>query len=164
MQKLNLGDVKVDAFVSPKGVYQVDRREISRHLRQQDVDGRQPAFEIEHVLLPSGKKNFPYHQHATWWELYYILNGCGTVRTEDGFTKIEANDCFVFPPGDPHQIINDSQHDLVYLVVANNTPFDQCYYPDSDKLWFASTVAKGQLAGLTQVKSGFTTNYWQDEE
>ena len=92
------------------------------------------------------------------------MSGYGTVRTEEGITKIEVNDCFVFPPGHPHQIINDSQQDLIYLVVANNTPFDQCYYPDSDKLWFAGTVAKGQPAGLTQVKSAFTTDYWQDEE
>ena len=75
MQKLNLGDVKIDTFASPKGIYQVERKEISRHLRQQDTESRQPAFEIEQVLLPPGKKNFPYHQHATWWELYYILSG-----------------------------------------------------------------------------------------
>ena len=48
--------------------------------------------------------------------------------------------------------------------IANNTSFDQCYYPDSDKVWFSGTVAKGQAVGLTQVKPGFTTNYWQDEE
>ena len=50
-------------------------------------------------ILPSGKKNFPYHQHATWWELYFILSGDGTVRTETGYEKIEAKDCFIFPPG-----------------------------------------------------------------
>ena len=164
MQKVNLAEVKDEFFASPKKVYQVFRKQISHCLRQQDGENREAAFEMEHVKLPPGKKNFPYHQHATWWELYYILSGQGKMRTRSGLTEIEPEDCFVFPPGDPHQIINDSQQDLVYLVIANNTSFDQCYYPDSDKVWFSGPVAKGQTVGLTQVKPGFTTNYWQDEE
>ena len=36
--------------------------------------------------------------------------------------------------------------------------------PDSDKVWFAGTLAKGQKEGLTKVQSGFTNNYWKDEE
>ena len=123
MLKVNLAEVGAETFSSPKGTYQLQRRDISRHLIQKDQKDREPAFEIEHVILPSGKKNFPYHQHATWWELYFILSGDGTVRTETGYEKIEANDCFIFPPGDPHQIINDSSNDLTYLVIANNTPF-----------------------------------------
>ncbi|MBR54636.1 hypothetical protein CMK19_12825 [Candidatus Poribacteria bacterium] len=164
MLKVNLAEVGTDTFSSPKGTYQLQRRDISRHLIQKDKKEREPAFEIEHVILPSGKKNFPYHQHATWWELYFILSGDGTVRTETGYEKIEANDCFIFPPGDPHQIINDSSNDLTYLVIANNTPFELGYYPDSDKVWFAGTLAKGQKEGLTKVQSGFTNDYWKDEE
>mgnify|MGYP001440348576 FL=1 len=98
MLKVNLAEVGTDTFSSPKGTYQLQRRDISRHLIQKDKKEREPAFEIEHVILPSGKKNFPYHQHATWWELYFILSGDGTVRTETGYEKIEANDCFIFPP------------------------------------------------------------------
>jgi len=164
MLKVNLAEVNTDTFSSPQGTYQLQRREISLRLREKDEKDRQPAFEIEHVILPTGKKNFPYHQHATWWELYFVIIGCGKVRTEKGYEEIQTNDCFVFPPGNPHQIINDSPNDLVYLVVANNTPFDQCYYPDSDKVWFSGILAKGQKKGLTKVESGFTTNYWQDEE
>ena len=64
----------------------------------------------------------------------------------------------------PHQIINNSSNDLTYLVIANNTPFELGYYPDSDKVWFAGTLAKGQKEGLTKVQSGFTNDYWKDEE
>ena len=68
------------------------------------------------------------------------------------------------PPGEAHQIINDGDSDLSYLVIANNTPFDQCYYPDSDKMWFADVLVSEGKEGLTFVRKGFTTDYWEDEE
>ena len=68
------------------------------------------------------------------------------------------------PPGEALQIINDSDSDLSYLVVANNTPFDQCYYPDSDKMWFAGVLAPEGESGLNFVRKGFTADYLEGEE
>jgi uncharacterized cupin superfamily protein len=55
------------------------------------------------------------------------------VRHQDGTTSIEAGDAFVFKPGEPHQLINDSTGDLVIYVVADNPIGESTHYPDSRK-------------------------------
>ena len=164
MQKINLQAISQEEMVSPRSKYRVLRRHISQHLRAQDEDDREPPYEIEHVILSSGKKNFPYHVHASCWELYYVLSGIGKIRTDTGISNIGVGDSIMCPPGEAHQIINDSDLDLSYLVIANNTPFDQCYYPDSDKMWFAEVLAPEGERGLTFVRKGFTADYWEGEE
>jgi hypothetical protein len=36
----------------------------------------------------------------------------------------------LFGPGEPHQIINDSEKDLVFYIIADNPLGESCYYPD----------------------------------
>ena len=57
----------------------------------------------------------------------------GVVRHQDGTTRIEAGDAFIFEPGQPHQLINDGTEDLVLYVVADNPLGESCHYPDSGK-------------------------------
>jgi len=46
---------------------------------------------------------------------------------------IEPGDAFIFPPGEPHQLINDGTEDLVVDIVADNPIGESCHYPDSHK-------------------------------
>lgn len=62
-----------------------------------------------------------------------MISGKGIARDKDGKTPIEAGDAFIFPPGEPHQLINDSAQDLVLYVVADNPIGESCHYPDSKK-------------------------------
>ena len=58
------------------------------------------------------------------------------MRHPDGTEAIRAGDCFLFPPGEAHQLIcpNDATEPLVYWVIANNVEgTDVCFYPDSGK-------------------------------
>jgi uncharacterized cupin superfamily protein len=55
------------------------------------------------------------------------------MRHKDGTTPIEAGDAFIFPPNEPHQLINDGAEDLVLYVVADNPIGESCHYPDSKK-------------------------------
>ena len=76
---------------------------------------------------------YPYHSHSAQCEFYHVLSGTGLVRHQDGTTPIAAGDAFLFRPGQPHQLINDSAADLVVSVVADNPLGESCHYPDSGK-------------------------------
>ena len=62
-----------------------------------------------------------------------MISGRGQVRHAGGKTLIEAGDAFLFKPGEPHQLINDSESDLVICVVADNPIGESTFYPDSQK-------------------------------
>lgn len=91
-------------------------------------------FDLQHVTLKPGKRNFPLHTHGSMWELYYALAGSATMRTDEETVALETGDSYLCRVGLAHQIINDSGEDFVYLVIANDPPHDTCYYPDSGKL------------------------------
>ena len=78
---------------------------------------------------PAGKTPYPYHSHSAQWEFYHVISGKGLVRHKDGTTPIEAGDAFIFRPGEPHQVINDSAQDLILYVVADNPIGESCIIP-----------------------------------
>ena len=105
------------------------------------------------------KTNFPYHAHSAQWELYLIDFGrgeCSPQRWEDRFV---SGDAFIFGPDEPHQIINSSDEDLIYYVIADNPIGESGYYPDSGK-W---KVNKSSAADRVVIK-GEETHYFDSEE
>ena len=82
-------------------------------------------FDVEISRIPPGKANHPFHSHSAQWEFYHVISGQGQVRDENGSSKIEAGDAFIFEPGEPHY--------LVVYVVADNPVGETCHYPDSGK-------------------------------
>jgi uncharacterized cupin superfamily protein len=85
-----------------------------------------------------GKSPYPYHSHSAQWEFYHVISGQGTVRHKEGTTPIGPGDAFLFEPGQPHQLSNDSLQDLILYVVADNPLGESCHYPDSQKWGVAS--------------------------
>jgi uncharacterized cupin superfamily protein len=88
---------------------------------------------VEICRIPPGKTPCPYHSHSAQWEFYHVISGQGVVRHKEGNTAIQAGDAFLFKPGEPHQIINDGQQDLILYVVADNQIGESFYCPDSKK-------------------------------
>lgn len=121
-------ETKQDTFASPKGNFGAVFRELFT------VEETGCPFDLEHVTIAPGKRNFPFHSHGAMWEMYYVLSGTATMRTDEETVKVEAGDGYLCPPGMAHQIINETDEDVTYLVIANEPPFDACYYPDSGKL------------------------------
>jgi len=62
-----------------------------------------------------------------------VLSGTGSVRHQDGSTRIEPGDAILFKPGEPHQIFNDCTEDLILYVVADNPIGESGHFPDSGK-------------------------------
>ena len=136
MKKVNTKDVAEVNWASPKGKFTGAGKEISEELGRKpeslDLSERHP-FDVEISRVPPGKSPCPYHSHSAQWEFYHVISGRGTVRHKDGTTAIETGDAFIFKPGEPHQLINDGEHDLVLYVVADNPIGESCHYPDSNK-------------------------------
>jgi uncharacterized cupin superfamily protein len=136
MKKINTRDVPEELWSSPKGVYAMADRNLSISLGRVDKSTdlmRRHPFDVEICRVPAGKKACPFHSHSAQWEFYHVISGRGTVRDGDGLTAVEAGDAFIFEPGAPHQVINDSDGDLVLYVVADNPVGESCHYPDSGK-------------------------------
>lgn len=124
------------SWSSPKGKFAGAGKQVSEELGRKptstDLMERHP-FDVEICRIPPGKVPYPYHSHSAQWEFYHVISGKGVVRHAEGRTPIETGDAFLFKPGEPHQLINDSTEDLILYVVADNPMGESCYYPDSKK-------------------------------
>jgi uncharacterized cupin superfamily protein len=136
MRKVNANDMAEVSWSSPKGKFGGAGKEISEELgrnpQSTDLKERHP-FDVEILRIPPGKTPYPYHSHSAQWEFYHVISGAGICRHKDGSTAIEAGDAFIFEPGQPHQLSNNSAEDLVIYVVADNPLGESCHYPDSGK-------------------------------
>jgi uncharacterized cupin superfamily protein len=145
MKKLNLRDIPDESWVSPKGIYGGSGKEISialgRAASSADPRNRHP-FDVELCTIPAGKKPCPFHSHSAQWEFYHVVTGHGIVRHSEGEESIEPGDSFIFGPGEPHQLINNADADLVVLIVADDPMGESCHYPDSNKWLVRSPTHK----------------------
>ena len=159
MRKVNTRDVEELSWASPKGKFGGTGKEISEALGRNpastDLMERHP-FDVEISPIAPGKTPCPYHSHSAQWEFYHVISGRGSVRHKDGTTPIEAGDAFIFKPGEPHQLSNDSSEDLILYVVADNPIGESCHYPDSQKWLVRSPEQK--LIGSNAL------NYYDGEE
>jgi uncharacterized cupin superfamily protein len=162
MRKVNINDLKEEPWQSPGGKYAVYFKGISEALGREpaslDLSKRHP-FDLEWNRVPPGKPNFPYHAHSAQWELYLVISGKGTVRHKDGRTEVQIGDVYIFGPDEPHQLINSSEEDFVFYVIADNPIGESAYYPDSGK-W---KVNKSSAADRVVIK-GHETDYFYGEE
>src|SRR5687768_46880 len=149
MQKVNIKDIPEDAWSSPMGKFAGSGKGLSEALGRKpfstDLKERHP-FDVEITRIPPGKVPYPYHSHSAQWEFYHVISGKGSVRHQEGTTPIVAGDAFIFPPGEPHQLINDSTEDLVLYVVADNPIGESCHYPDSGK-WIVRSPERRLITG-----------------
>ena len=136
MHKVDTTKMAEFTWSSPKGKFSGAGKEISEALGRKpestDLNERHP-FDVEILRIPPGKAPYSYHSHSAQWEFYHVISGSGVVRHKDGTTPIETGDAFIFKPGEPHQITNDTTEDMVLYVVADNPIGDTYYQPDSNK-------------------------------
>jgi uncharacterized cupin superfamily protein len=136
MKKVNTHTLEEFAWSSPKGKFAAAGKEVSAALGRKpmstDLRERHP-FDVEIARIPPGKAPCPYHSHSAQWEFYHVISGSGAVRHQDGTTRIEPGDAFIFEPDQPHQITNDGTEDLLVYIVADNPMGESCHYPDSNK-------------------------------
>ena len=122
------------------------------------------------VVVPPGKRAWPFHNHHANDELFVVLSGRGKLRFGEALHAIEAGDVAVCPAGGrstAHQIINDSDAELRYLAVSTMLAPDVMEYPDSGKVGvFAGAAPGGDKARRTLamfVPAAAAVDYWDGE-
>jgi len=86
--------------------------------------------------LPPGKRNLPYHAHFGIEELLVVLAGRPTLRTPAGERDLAEGAVVAFPAGraGAHQLINNTDAPVRYLMASTRAPADVIEYPDSAKI------------------------------
>ena len=132
-----------------------------------EVGSRKIGFNV--TVVPPGKRAFPYHAHRGNEELFFILEGEGSIRIAEEVHRIRTGDFISLPPGrdSAHQIINDSKAPLRYLAVSTMEIPELVEYPDSGKLGVMAGSPGGRPASeetirhFTRLKDG--VDYWDGE-
>jgi uncharacterized cupin superfamily protein len=136
MKKVKISDLPWVEFTSPSGKYQCRDRDISLALggkKDTGTWGGGHPFDLGMCSVPPGASVCPYHSHTTQWELFVVLKGEATVRSNDEKHTVREGDSFIQPPGTAHQITNTGTEDFVFYVIADNPLSEICHYPDSNK-------------------------------
>ena len=155
MKKVNTNELAELDWSSPKGKFAGAGKQVSEALgrkpQSMDLNERHP-FDVE-ILR---KVPYPFHSHSAQWEFYHVLSGKGLARDKDGNVPIREGDAFIFKPGEPHQLINNSESDLVICVIADNPVGESVHYPDSGK-W-------GVRSPERRLVRGEALDYYDGEE
>jgi mannose-6-phosphate isomerase-like protein (cupin superfamily) len=82
------------------------------------------------IYVEPGKSS-PLHYHKIMEEIYYFVEGTGTVRVGSQTFEVRAGAAVFIPVGEVHQVSNDSTKRLK-LISADSPPFDlsDIYYPE----------------------------------
>jgi quercetin dioxygenase-like cupin family protein len=75
-----------------------------------------PAFSFRVFTIQPGGHT-PFHSHQ-FEHLNYIIEGNGTVMTEDGGRPIKKGDFILVLPGETHQYQNTSANDQLVMICA----------------------------------------------
>jgi uncharacterized cupin superfamily protein len=87
-------------------------------------------------MVESGAAGAPHHCHALEEELFYVLEGSGTLRLgEQEEHPIRGGDVICRPPstGVAHSI-TAGDAGISYLVYGTRVPGDSVYYPELGKV------------------------------
>jgi uncharacterized cupin superfamily protein len=114
------------------------------------------------VVVPPGKRGFPYHAHSLIEEMCFVLEGTGTLRHEGVEYPVRAGDLIASPCGTAHQLVNTSESDLKYLAMSSNSLADVVLYHDSGKVGAVSGAFPKTLWHFSKLNS--PAEYYEGEE
>ncbi|TAE52684.1 MAG: cupin domain-containing protein [Nostocales cyanobacterium] len=101
-------------------------------------------FGVNLVTLAPGSSSALRHWHTKQDEFIYIIQGEATLISNAGAEIMTAGMMAGFPAGEEngHQLVNNSDAEVIYLEVGDRTPEDEVYYPDDDLIAKSSDDGK----------------------
>jgi len=119
--------------------------------------------------IPAGKRAWPLHAHYVNEEMFFVLNGNGTLRMGEESHPIQQGDFIAAPPNpaEPHQIINSSESDLTYICVSTMLEPEVVTYPESEKIGVIAGSPPGRVDNkdgvFKFVREDSGVGYWEGE-
>lgn len=91
-------------------------------------------FGVNLTRVEPGAQSSARHAHAKQDEFIWVLEGEVVLETNEGPQTLRAGMCAGFPAGcgNAHRFVNNTDKDVLLLVVGDRTPFDEIDYPDID--------------------------------
>ncbi len=167
---MNIADVALEPW--PPGAAlsgaAADRYEARMGFISPRVGAEKLGYNI--TAVPPGMSAFPLHNHRANEEMFFILQGSGTVRIGEDTYPIRVGDVVACPPGGKeraHKITNTGTEELRYLAVSTKLSPEVVDYPDSGKFGVLD-----ELPGSADVRpqrfvfvgrEGQSLNYWEGE-
>lgn len=115
--------------------------------------------------LDPGRRNLPYHAHFGLEEMLIVLRGRPTLRTPSGERELAQGEVVSFQPGrdGAHQLINNTEQPVRFLVLSSPAEADVIEYPDSGKVAArAGQWGTPEAVALT-FRSGDSVDYFDGE-
>jgi uncharacterized cupin superfamily protein len=119
-----------------------------------------------YMVVPPGKRAFPFHAHRVQHELFFIVDGTGDYRFGGKTYAVRAGDVCAAPPGGPevaHQLVNTGKSDLRYLSLSTDAPAEIVEYPDSKKFGASAVNKDGSRWRYLGRIDGGKADYWDGE-
>lgn len=132
------------------------------------VGAKQLGYSL--IVVPPGKRAYPFHCHHVNEEMFLILEGRGVVRIGEQEHPIRKGDVIAAPAGGrelAHQIVNTSNEELRYLAVSTMLTTEVVEYPDSSKVAVYVGSAPGEDPSVRTFnfrgRLGPKLDYWEGE-
>ena len=116
--------------------------------------------------LDPGQASFAYHWHTANEEMLMVLSGSVTLRTPEGEREVGEGELVAFPRGErgAHQMINDGEEPVRFIVFSEMRGPDICGYPDAGKFGIRSEApGSGRGIRLSFLESD-AVDYWHGDE
>ncbi len=122
------------------------------------------------LIVPKGKRAYPFHCHHVNEEMFVILHGSGVLRFGEAEHAVREGDVIAAPAGGKdtaHQLVNTGDGELRYLAISTMVPMEVVEYPDSNKVAVYVGSAPGESAEKRTMnyrgKLGPQLDYWEGE-
>jgi uncharacterized cupin superfamily protein len=91
-------------------------------------------FGVNLVQLPPRAISALRHAHSRQDEFVYVLEGHPTLYTDEGATRLGPGMCagFKAASGNAHNLVNETEANVVYLEIGDRSPGDEVSYPEDD--------------------------------
>lgn len=122
-----------------------------RHTRSLSDELGLTTLGVHLVRLEPGTDSTEFHTHNRDEEFIYILSGEGTAEIGDETCNVRAGDFMAFAQHSlPHNLVNTSGQDLVYLMGGTRCDIDICDYPRIGKRMYR-VAGKRQVAAMDDI-------------